>query len=239
MEDEYDLNRFIDAQNHSYETAFNEIKNGKKETHWMWYIFPQYKGIGRSQMSKIYSIKSVEEAKEYLRNSTLKKRLIDISTAFLEIEGKSANDILGSPDDIKLKSCMTLFNHVQSEIDIFKKVLDKFYEGRSSHNTLRLIRENNKKMPNGGHICCMYCTYNQGVHDGNELHSKCDIFGVKCSPHIICRSFRMPKQSHWSARAEWPMLNDLEPGIVYSVNNTSGPMTGTLAKMYELKKLKG
>ena len=141
MEDKYDLKRFIDAQQGSFEIALNEIKRGRKTSHWMWYIFPQYKGLGRSKMSEKYSIKSVEEAKAYLNNSIIRDRLIEISAALLQIEGKSANEIMGAPDDIKLKSCMTLFNHVQNDIDIFQKVLDKYYEGKRSYRTLQKIKD--------------------------------------------------------------------------------------------------
>jgi uncharacterized protein (DUF1810 family) len=104
----------------------------------MWYVFPQYKGLGRSETSKKYSIKS-KEAIKYFGHEILGKRLLEITKAFFYIDGKSAYDILGSPDNFKLKSCMTLFHIVQDETDIFKKVLDKFYDGKLSHRTKELL----------------------------------------------------------------------------------------------------
>jgi uncharacterized protein (DUF1810 family) len=237
MNDKFDLNRFVEAQKEAYEIALKEIKNGEKRSHWMWFIFPQFEGLGKSATSKKYSIKSKEEAQEYLKNKLLSKRLIEITKSLLEIEGKSAYEVLGNPDDAKLKSSMTLFHLVQSDTDIFKRVLDKFFDGKMSRKTSELINHKEKEMPNGGHICCMRCVYNPGVHQGDSFDSQCDIFGVKCSPHIICRSFREPKQSHWSARQEWALLKDLKPGIVYSVNNGGGPDSGTTKELYEVKKI--
>ncbi len=129
MIDNFDLNRFLEAQIDSYDIALKEIKNGRKYSHWMWYVFPQYKGLGFSTMTQKYSIKSVDEAISYLNHPVLGNRLIQISNAFLLLEGKSAFDLLGDPDYLKMKSCMTLFSVIQSEIDIFANVLHKYYEG--------------------------------------------------------------------------------------------------------------
>jgi uncharacterized protein (DUF1810 family) len=129
MKEFTDLHRFIDAQQSSYERALQEIINGQKNSHWMWYIFPQFKGLGRSQTSKLYSIKSKEEAINYYNHEVLGFRLKEITECFLNIEGKSALEILGSPDHFKMKSSMTLFHLIQDESNVFEKVLEKYYSG--------------------------------------------------------------------------------------------------------------
>jgi uncharacterized protein (DUF1810 family) len=136
MEDLFNLNRFIEAQSLSYDTALNEIKRGKKTSHWMWYIFPQFKGLGYSSTSQIYSIMSVEEALLFFKHPILGNRLLEITNAFLNLENKSAYEILGSPDNLKMNSCMTLFNSIQTESDIFSKVLDKFYSNSQCAKTI-------------------------------------------------------------------------------------------------------
>lgn len=109
-----DLQRFLDAQERDYRTALAEIKNGRKQSHWMWYIFPQIDGLGFSSTAKFYAIKDLTEAKNYFAHPVLGERLVEISKAMLEIEGKTANQILGSPDDMKLKSSMTLFGALEN-----------------------------------------------------------------------------------------------------------------------------
>ena len=140
MTNNYNLQRFIDAQQDSYEKALIEIKNGRKQTHWMWYIFPQIKGLGYSETSKYYAIENLEEATQYLQHNPLGNRLIDISTALLDIKGKMAYQIFGSPDDSKLKSCMTLFNEVKNTNEVFGMVLSNYFEGKKHSKTLRLIK---------------------------------------------------------------------------------------------------
>lgn len=135
-----DLERFLKAQEKDYEQALNEIKNGRKTGHWIWYIFPQIAGLGFSSTSKYYSIKDKNEAVEYLKNKTLKNRLIEICEALLSLESDDATYVMGYPDDLKLKSSMTLFNEV-SDIDIFKKVLDKFYNGEKDEMTISLLNK--------------------------------------------------------------------------------------------------
>lgn len=135
-----DLERFLKAQERDYATALNEIKNGRKTSHWIWYIFPQISGLGFSSTSKYYSIKDRNEAIEYLNNKTLKNRLIEICEALLCLDNNDATYIMGYPDDLKLKSSMTLFNEV-SDIDIFKKVLDKFYNGEKDEMTISLLNK--------------------------------------------------------------------------------------------------
>lgn len=134
-----DLKRFTDAQETSYAIALSEIKNGRKRTHWMWYIFPQIAGLGSSETSKFYAIKNKTEAEEYLRHPTLGKRLVEISEALLEIEGKTANQIFGSPDDMKLKSSMTLFGAMDDANPVFQKILDGYFGGAEDERTLQII----------------------------------------------------------------------------------------------------
>lgn len=135
-----DLERFLKAQEKDYEYALNEIKNGRKTGHWIWYIFPQIAGLGFSSTSKYYSIKDKNEAIEYLKNKTLKNRLIEICEALLSLESDDATYVMGYPDDLKLKSSMTLFDEV-SDIDVFKKVLDKFYKGEKDEMTISLLNK--------------------------------------------------------------------------------------------------
>lgn len=135
-----DLERFLKAQEKDYEHALNEIKKGRKTGHWIWYIFPQIAGLGFSSTSKYYSIKDKNEAIEYLKNKTLKNRLIEICEALLSLESDDATYVMGYPDDLKLKSSMTLFDEV-SDIDVFKKVLDKFYKGEKDEMTISLLNK--------------------------------------------------------------------------------------------------
>lgn len=135
-----DLERFLKAQDKDYEQALKEIKKGRKTSHWIWYIFPQIAGLGFSSTSKYYSIKDKNEAIEYLKNNTLKNRLIEICEALLSLESDDATYVMGYPDDLKLKSSMTLFGEV-SDIDVFKKVLDKFYNGEKDEMTILLLNK--------------------------------------------------------------------------------------------------
>ena len=134
----YDLERFINAQKKNYSIALNEIKKGKKVSHWMWYIFPQLEELGSSNISKYYGIKNKEEALEFINNDYLKNNLIKISVYLYKLDN-NVEDILGYPDYLKLKSCMTLFNYVAPDILIFQKVIDKFYDGEKDKETLNLI----------------------------------------------------------------------------------------------------
>lgn len=134
-----DLKRFLEAQENDFEKALAEIRNGRKRSHWMWYIFPQIAGLGFSSTSKFYAIKDRAEAEDYLAHPTLGKRLIEISNALLEVEGKTSNQIFGSPDDVKLKSSMTLFAALDNTNQVFQKVLDKYFNGAKDRRTLELI----------------------------------------------------------------------------------------------------
>lgn len=137
--DPFNLNRFLGAQESYYADALKEIKQGYKQSHWIWFIFPQMRGLGRSPMAENYGITSIEEARAYLENPTLKQRLIEISTALLKHKGKStAYEILGTIDAIKVRSSMTLFDHILPNA-IFAEVLDAFYNGERDELTLKFI----------------------------------------------------------------------------------------------------
>ena len=139
MSDVYDLNRFVRAQEGDYERALAEITSGQKRTHWMWYIFPQLDGLALSPTAKRYSIKSVEEARAYLEHPILGPRLLNCAEAVVSVEGRSATEIFGSPDDLKLKSCATLFSCVASRGSVFDRVLEKYYRGERDGKTLELL----------------------------------------------------------------------------------------------------
>ncbi|MDB5241757.1 MAG: calpastatin [Spirosoma sp.] len=142
MRSENNLNRFLDAQETDYSRALAEIKNGRKQSHWMWYIFPQIAGLGYSDMATFYAIKDLQEASDYLAHPVLGSRLIDISSALLSHTGKTANQIMGSPDDLKLRSSMTLFSLPENTDPVFQAVLDKFFNGIQDPKTLGIIRNN-------------------------------------------------------------------------------------------------
>ena len=134
----YDLQRFHKAQKFDYPVALGEIKNGRKESHWMWYIFPQLKELGYSSTAKYYGL-TKDEAKSYINDEILKSRLIEISQALLELTSNNATEILGYPDDLKLKSCMTLFSEIAPEVEVFEKVLQKFFSDKKDDKTLKLL----------------------------------------------------------------------------------------------------
>ncbi len=137
--DPYNLSRFVQAQADDYEQALTEIRRGRKHSHWMWYIFPQFDGLGFSSTSRWYSIKSVAEAEAYLRHPVLGLRLVECAEAVLGVEGRSAFEIFGSPDDMKLRSCATLFARVSPAGSVFDRLLEKFYGGERDGKTLRLL----------------------------------------------------------------------------------------------------
>jgi uncharacterized protein (DUF1810 family) len=134
-----DLKRFLDAKENDFERALAEIKSGRKQSHWMWYIFPQIAGLGSSETSRFYAVKDRAEAELYLAHPVLGARLVEISEALLEIEGKTANQIFGSPDDMKLKSSMTLFGALKNTNPVFQSVLDEYFNGTNDLRTLQLI----------------------------------------------------------------------------------------------------
>ncbi len=138
-EDPYDLRRFVRAQVNDYARALSEIRSGQKRTHWMWYIFPQIDGLAVSSTSKHYSIKSLEEAKAYLDHAILGPRLLECAEAVVRLEGRSVTEIFGSPDDLKLRSCATLFAYVLPPGSVFDRLLRKYYRGGRDGKTLQLL----------------------------------------------------------------------------------------------------
>jgi len=138
---ENNLKRFIEAQEADYQIALSEIKNGRKQSHWMWYIFPQIHGLGFSETSKFYAIKNIQEAEEFLMHPILGYRLIEICNKLLELKSNDANKIFGSPDDLKLKSSMTLFSSLDNSNPVFQSVLEKFFNGTKDNKTLQIISE--------------------------------------------------------------------------------------------------
>ena len=133
------LIRFLDAQKNDYAIALSEIKKSKKQSHWMWYIFPQIQGLGLSGTSKLYAIKNIQEAEEFLNHPVLGSRLIEICITLLNLETNDAHKIFGSPDDMKLRSSMTLFSFFKNADPVFQKVLDKFFDGEKDPKTLQIL----------------------------------------------------------------------------------------------------
>jgi len=137
--DPFDLSRFINAQEGIYDRALAELRDGLKRSHWMWYIFPQVEGLGHSPTTRLYSIKSLEEARQYLAHPVLGQRLKESAEAVLAIPGRSAADIFGHPDDWKLQSSMTLFELVSGPESVFGRILDKYYQGKRDTRTLQIV----------------------------------------------------------------------------------------------------
>jgi len=137
--DTYDLNRFIEAQQTDYAIALAEIKRGKKQSHWMWYIFPQVLGLGFTSTSMQFGIKSLDEAAAYLNHEILGSRLVEISHVLLTLDTDDATKVFGNPDYKKLKSSMTLFSLVPNADKVFQQVLDKFFKGHKDEKTLQLL----------------------------------------------------------------------------------------------------
>lgn len=137
--DPYDLARFVKTQQRDYAKALSEIKAGRKTSHWMWYVFPQIEGLGFSTTSKRFAIKSGKEAKAYLDHPVLGRRLEECAGVLLSLEDRSAHEIFGSPDDLKLRSSATLFAHVSPEDSVFHRLLSKYFAGDHDVETLRLL----------------------------------------------------------------------------------------------------
>ncbi len=133
------IERFIKAHESGYEIALKELKNGKKETHWMFYMFPQMHGLGQSSMAMMYAMKSLEEAKDYMENDYLKHHMMTLCETLLELECNDPKAIFDFPDDLKLRSSMTLFKKANPDYDIFQKVLDKYYGGEEDQKTLDIL----------------------------------------------------------------------------------------------------
>lgn len=137
---DFNLDRFKKAQACDYAIALSEIKNGRKQSHWMWYIFPQLKDLGFSSMAEFYGIDGLAEAKAYIADDLLRGRLVEISEVLLNVPSSDAREVMGYPDDLKLKSCMTLFMVAAPEIDVFAKVLEKFFGGEKDLKTLEMVK---------------------------------------------------------------------------------------------------
>lgn len=135
----YDLSRFIKAQQGSYQTALAEIKRGRKTSHWMWYVFPQIAGLGMSPTAQYYAVQNLEEAREYLDDPVLGPRLAEISRALLALDTGDADYVFGWPDNMKLRSSMTLFSLVSRDDTVFQDVLDKYYGGEPDEMTLSIV----------------------------------------------------------------------------------------------------
>lgn len=139
MNDPYHLDRFVHAQEYSYDQALAELRGGRKRSHWMWFIFPQLKGLGASPTASHYAIGSVGEAEAYLQHPVLGPRLLECAAAVLALEGKSASEVFGYPDDVKLRSCATLFARVSPPGSVFDQLLGKYFGGRPDEKTLQLL----------------------------------------------------------------------------------------------------
>jgi uncharacterized protein (DUF1810 family) len=138
ISDPFDLARFIQAQEGVYSQALGELRRGRKTSHWMWFIFPQTEGLGHSSMAQHYAIKSQSEAKAYLEHPLLGQRLIECCEAILNHQDLTASQIFGYPDDMKLRSSLTLFALVAGDDSIFKSALDRYFDGEPDQNTLEL-----------------------------------------------------------------------------------------------------
>ena len=137
---DYDLDRFVKAQAYDYDAALREIRSGRKRSHWMWYIFPQLQGLGFSSTAQYYGIRDLEEAKAYIAHPVLGPRLKEISEALLGLDTRDPSAVMGYPDDLKLRSCMTLFELAAPEQPVFGHVLEKYYAGRRDSRTLELLK---------------------------------------------------------------------------------------------------
>lgn len=141
--DPFNLERFVQAQEGVYAQALSEIRAGEKRTHWMWFIFPQALGLGFSPLSQYYGIRSLDEAQAYLAHPVLGARLRECFEALLRLEGRSAHQIFGSPDDWKLRSCATLFALISSPGSVFHQVLDRYFDGHMDDRTIALMGKEN------------------------------------------------------------------------------------------------
>jgi len=138
--EKYNLDRFLKAQEGVYETALKELKAGKKQSHWMWFCFPQIKGLGMSHTAHLYGIKDMQEAKDYLGNEVLKARLVEMCQTLLALETNDVEQVFGYPDYLKLKSSLVLFSWVNPDEEVFSKTLDKFFKGETCPQTVDMVK---------------------------------------------------------------------------------------------------
>ena len=139
MDDPYNLRRFVDAQNPDYERVRSELQQGDKRGHWMWFIFPQIEGLGHSPMARTFAISSLEEANAYLQHPILGPRLIECTKLVYEAEGRTIHQIFGFPDDLKFRSCMTLFAHARPAHSAFQDALRKYFSAQYDQLTLERL----------------------------------------------------------------------------------------------------
>lgn len=139
MEDPFLLQRFVEAQKNIYENVVNELKKGGKGSCWMWFVFPQVAGLGRTPTAEKYSIKSVEEARSYISHPVLGPRLHECTQLVVNIDGRTANQIFGFPDDLKFRSSMTLFKHIAEDNQIFLDAIAKYYDGKEDDLTIKVL----------------------------------------------------------------------------------------------------
>lgn len=147
MADKYNLERFLEAQRRGYKPALDEIRAGRKQSHWIWYIFPQLKGLGYSSMSQYYGISCEAEAREYLAHPVLGTRINEITEALLSLNGNNPIEVMGNPDDLKLQSCLTLFAYISDENSVFQRALEKYYAGKPDERTLAMLKTRGAKLP--------------------------------------------------------------------------------------------
>jgi uncharacterized protein (DUF1810 family) len=145
-DDPHDLERFVEAQRDEYDVALAEVRRGRKQSHWMWYVFPQLDGLGSSSAARWYAIRSLAEAEAYLRHPLLGPRLTAIAEATLAVEGRSAREIFGAPDDLKLRSSATLFARVSPDGSVFHRLLDRYFDGTPDGRTLALLGVNGNEV---------------------------------------------------------------------------------------------
>jgi len=141
MADPHDLHRFVEAQEHTFAQAVSELEDGRKASHWMWFVFPQLRGLGHSPMATRFGIESLDEARAYLAHSLLGPRLKECVRLALRIDGRSITEIFGSPDDMKFRSCMTLFDRAAPDEAMFAQALQKYFGGTPDARTLELLRQ--------------------------------------------------------------------------------------------------
>ena len=140
----YDLQRFLKAQERDYNTALSEIRSGRKRSHWIWYIFPQIRGLGFSSTAQFYAIQDLGEAQAYMKDPVLRERLLEISSALLLLSSSDPTEVMGYPDDLKLRSSMTLFMTAAPEESVFRQVLDKYFGGNPDDKTLQILKQEKK-----------------------------------------------------------------------------------------------
>ena len=142
MSDPYDLQRFVDAQDRggTYDRALQELRDGRKTSHWMWFVFPQIAGLGRSPTAQRYAISSLDEARAYLAHPVLGPRLREAAQLAVAVPGRTASEVFGYPDDLKLRSSMTLFARAAPDDSVFTEVLDRYFGGDPDPRTVDLLQ---------------------------------------------------------------------------------------------------